>query len=97
MPAKVSTSSAIPLGTTLARALQLPLERLTMQTVTRWVSPGPTVVGATWLFVIGAAILSYVALTASGVTSALALVLVPSAFVALEGLEPKRQPRPGEH
>jgi hypothetical protein len=73
--------------------LQLQIsERLTMQT-TRWISPVPAVVGATWLYVIVAAIGSYVALTAGGVTSALALVLVPSALVVLDGLEPKRQPK----
>ena len=64
-----------------------------MQTTTRWIRPVPTLVGATWLFVFAAAIGSYVALTLGGVTSVLALVLVPSALVALDGLAPKRQPR----
>jgi len=64
-----------------------------MQTTTRWLSPQPAVVGATWLFAVAAAIGSYLALSAGGVTSAVSLLLVPSALVAIEAQRPTRAPK----
>jgi hypothetical protein len=48
------------------------------------------IVGLTWLFALGVAVFSFAALTTTGIPSALALLLVPGATIAL-GLRAERQ------